>query len=182
MNQNPLMQYSVYQLVNLLTPNMVTIEVQFKRDQGGLTAKEYKYKAPVSMGIKVGDEVIVDSPSSGFVVTVVTKVDEIADIDYQGQSTYKWVVQKVDPTDYQARREKELAAVEHLKKAKASIVRDAEIANIKAAFGQLPPSVAAQIVGGGNLSPTTVDLGSIPDSTKSIGLHAFQQAELILNS
>ncbi len=184
MSNNPLLKYSPYQLVNILTPGMVTLRVRFKdeRNNYAVNGKEYTYKALATMEIKVGDEVIVESPSSGFVVVVVTEVDEFADINYEGNSSYKWVVQKVDPTAYLARKEKENQAIEHLKRAKSSVVRDAEIANIKAAFGLLPPSIAASIPGNSVTNQVVESLaGQVPDSTLNIAAHAFQQAELILS-
>lgn len=128
-------QISTGNLLNLLQSGFVTIKVRFKRDQG-FSSRDYTYKAPASMGIAVGDEVIVDSPSSGMVVVEVMEVDEFGTIDYTAQHSYKWVVQKVDTTAYKIRSEVEKKAYKLLAQAKANLARDQYLGEINGLFGQ----------------------------------------------
>lgn len=60
----------------------------------------YTYKALKTMGLSVGDSVVVDSPKNGLVVVEVVRVDDFVDINLNSDIYYKWVVQKVDLTDH----------------------------------------------------------------------------------
>lgn len=73
----------------------------------GRGQRSYIYKAPKDMGVELDDVVIVGTPSNGLVTALVVQVDEVAQIDVDADFEYKWVVQKVDRTDYDARVERE---------------------------------------------------------------------------
>lgn len=76
-----------------LLNNVSAVEVLFTPSKG-----KYTYLAPDSMGLQVGDKVVVNTPASGFVVVEVTAVDTGWDIDEK--YTYKFVVSKVDTSAY----------------------------------------------------------------------------------
>lgn len=67
----------------------------------------YTYKAPLAMGLRVDDLVIVHSESRGWAFARVMVVDETADIDVDADSNYHWIVQRVDREGYQALIDKE---------------------------------------------------------------------------
>lgn len=62
--------------------------------------KEYCYKAPLADNIKVGDLVVVDSPTEGFTIVRVTRVDSKPRIELDAPFPYKWIVQKIDRSRY----------------------------------------------------------------------------------
>lgn len=78
-----------------------TVSVQFKGAGSVYSGSYYSYLT--DLPLKPGDEVIVDSPSCGFVAV---KVHAILGELNDGKAT-KWIVQKIDPTQYKARQEAE---------------------------------------------------------------------------
>lgn len=85
-----------HHLLNLIQDNYTTIRVVFNDD----TRRGYTYKAPLAAGVVENDFVVVDSPHSGLVTARVIKVDERPKIDLDADYGYKWIVQKVDRTQY----------------------------------------------------------------------------------
>lgn len=75
------------------------VAVQFKGAGKDYNSQRYSYHT--DLPLKIGDEVIVDSPSSGLVVVKVVAVSG----NYDGTSASKWVVQKVDRSEYDRREE-----------------------------------------------------------------------------
>lgn len=75
------------------TPNVV--QVKFK----GYVSAEYSYLT--DLDLKVNDQVIVDSPRDGYVVVVVTKVCG----PLEGTKATKWIIQRVDDTEYKRKEE-----------------------------------------------------------------------------
>ena len=120
-------------LIALLQSNYQTIGVHFKDSRTGApTEKEYTYKCPDSIELKVGDEVVVESPYGGMVVVVVSRLDGYAAIDPSREYTYKWVVQKVETEAYHARREAEQEAFAAFQKARRLAARDKAMKEIMA--------------------------------------------------
>lgn len=78
---------------------MKTVDVQFKGCNGGGVGKSYTYKT--NLDLAVGDDVVVDAPSTGMTVVVVTAVHKTPRIDPQAAYEYKWIVTKVDKTAYE---------------------------------------------------------------------------------
>lgn len=95
----------VDKLVALAQDGVVTVGVTF--DSG---SRRYTYKARASEGIEVGNKVVVDSPSAGYVTATVVAVDAFADIDLDKPWNYKWIVQKVDDAFYKEIQAREAAA------------------------------------------------------------------------
>ena len=85
-------------LVNALHENLNCVQVQFKR---GTNPKKYSYKT--FLDLEIGDECIVDSPLDGTTVVVVVGTDNTALEEFP----CKWLVQKIDMTDYNELVEKE---------------------------------------------------------------------------
>jgi hypothetical protein len=111
-------------LVALLQEGYTTITARF-----GTSAKDYTYRAPLSMALAVGDKVVVDAPSGLSVVTV-SAVHEAPEIDVNSPFNIKWVVSKVDMTTYNEQTRREAAAVVEMQTAqrkKASAEARAEL-------------------------------------------------------
>ena len=99
-------------ILSLLQTGFTTIAVSFEvgmnaTDDPTLRArnrntrvKEYTYKALESDNLKVGDLVVVDSPSEGFTIVEVTRVDAKPRIELDAPFAYKWIVQKIDRSRY----------------------------------------------------------------------------------
>ena len=83
------------QLLLVLQKDYTTIEVVFRG-----SAQRYVYKAKLKEDIKKGDQVIVDSPKTGLTIVEVVNVHAVPKVDLDTSFTYKWVVQKVDRTEY----------------------------------------------------------------------------------
>lgn len=94
--------------------NFRFVKVRFKNEGGAYSAKQYHYKT-LDPTITAGDEVVVDSPTNGFVIVVVTEVLEYYEVEEQGYN-YKWVVQKVDTFAYEELKAKEKAVQKQLAK------------------------------------------------------------------
>lgn len=67
----------------------------------------YTYKAPKDSGLQPGDAVVVDSPRNGLVIARIDEVHDYPKLDLDSDIEYKWVVQKIDMTDYLANLERE---------------------------------------------------------------------------
>lgn len=76
---------------------MKTVIVQFINSY---SSQGYEYFYPDEWNLNVGDRVVVDSPSSGYVTAKVITFNQ------KGKAS-KWLVQKVDDTEYKARKAKE---------------------------------------------------------------------------
>lgn len=76
---------------------MKTVIVQFINSY---SSQGYEYFYPDEWNLNVGDRVVVDSPSSGYVTAKVITFNQ------RGKAS-KWLVQKVDDTEYKARKAKE---------------------------------------------------------------------------
>lgn len=99
-------------ILSLLQTGFTTITVSFDIDltyeedlvqrarNRNKKEKGYTYKALISDNIKVGDLVVVDSPSNGLVIVTVTGVDLHPRIDLSAPFPYKWIVQKIDRARY----------------------------------------------------------------------------------
>lgn len=85
---------NINKLIKALQADLVAVYVKFEG-----TNRRYAYKAHPDMGVKEGDKVIVDTPSSGLKIVDVLEVKK----EMPQISTLKWVVQKVNTADYEAR-------------------------------------------------------------------------------
>jgi hypothetical protein len=77
---------------------MKTVTVKF----AGMSGQTYAYMTDIE-GIEVGDTLVVESASSGFICVTVTSVD---DADDSIEQVTKWIVGKVDVAGYRDRLEK----------------------------------------------------------------------------
>ena len=110
-------------LLALLQENYTTIEVRFPKDghypdddpepwdnrprNSRDLGKTYTYKIWLTTGIDVGDKVVVDSTKKGLLVAQVVEVHAAPKIDIDASFTYKWVIQKVDTTQYESQLAKD---------------------------------------------------------------------------
>lgn len=77
---------------------MDTIGVRFKRDAGARSDIVYSYLSG-NFRIEVGDSVVVDSPSNGYVVVDVVDVKR----NFRSDKAYKFIVDKVADDEYKKR-------------------------------------------------------------------------------
>ena len=86
--------------------NFKFISVVFSPFTGTRT---YTYKT--TLDVQEGDFVIVDTPNGGLSVVQVKKLNDFTDVNFNVTYGYKWVVQKIDRTDYDELvvKEKQLA-------------------------------------------------------------------------
>lgn len=89
-------------MLSLIQSGFTTIAVTYPGER-----RTYTYKAKVSDGVRVGDTVVVDSPNSGLTLVEVVEVHTSPRIDLTATFKYKWIVQKVDRSGYDALLEQE---------------------------------------------------------------------------
>lgn len=87
--------------------DIYSIGVRFPEGRGGYGAKVYTYKVPRAVVLQEGDCVVVDTPSTGFTVVKVVRVDEEPAFEPEDVITYKWIVGKVQHEAYDQLRELE---------------------------------------------------------------------------
>jgi len=112
-------------MVSALQSNMRTIKVSFTHGlhEGSKSAgKLYTYKTR-DESIKEGDWVVVFAANE-YKVCYVHSVDLIPDIDVDAKSAYKWVVQKVDPTQYDLEMQTDQEAYQMLVEAEKKAQRE----------------------------------------------------------
>ena len=95
-------------LIALLQTGYTTVECAF--EVGG---RFYTYKAPVSMGLKKGDLIVVPARDK-FQVVSVHEVHDSPKIDVSKPFEYKWVAQKVDLSAYEDQTKREQEAIEQI--------------------------------------------------------------------
>lgn len=88
--------------------NFKYVEVVFAPYTG---TKTYTYKTLAD--VAQGDFVVVETPTNGYQVVLVLVVKKPEEVDFDVNFNYKWVVDKVDFTDYQ----KSVAAEREIKQA-----------------------------------------------------------------
>jgi hypothetical protein len=104
-------------LLALIQNGYTTVQVRFDN-----TPKTYTYKARGH--IEVGDCVIVDTPRNGLTLAHVVGVDKLPRIDIDADFTYKWIVQRVDRTEYDRTMEQEKAFMDTLQEIERVRQRD----------------------------------------------------------
>lgn len=77
--------------------------------------KRYAYKVPLAWKVEFGDRLLVEAQHSGLTIVEVVEVHETAQIDVDANHDYKWAVQKIDFTEYNALRNRELSFNETLR-------------------------------------------------------------------
>lgn len=144
-------------LMNLLQDHYTTIEVvfsgehdadeyephrpQMRKSNAQSSQQTYTYKAPKSYALVVGDKVIVDSPSVGYTVVTVVNVHPMPRIDINAKYTYKWIVQKVDDSEYRAQMARELEFLDSLAEAERASAREKMV---QEALSGLPDGTAGR--------------------------------------
>lgn len=98
---------------------------QAHAQQAGRTPRLYTYKTPNSYGIKVGDAVIVDTPLKGYSIAYVVEVHaEPFYLDEDSSYELKWIVGKVDDSEYLFRQEQERQFLQSIAQAERSAARE----------------------------------------------------------
>lgn len=111
--KEPTMTVNKMHLVALLQTGYTTVHVTF---DSACRSQAYVYKAPTKMGVAVGDMLVVPARDA-FQVGWVKSVDKSPKIDVKAPFEYKWVVQKVDTTQYTDQTQREAQALEQLEDA-----------------------------------------------------------------
>lgn len=93
--------------------------------------KVYYYKT--LLDFEVGDKAIVDSPYEGLVIVDVVEVKSALQVD--GNFRYKWIVNKVDLTEYQRLNEQEEKILETLAEYRGSILKKEMYESLKEELG-----------------------------------------------
>lgn len=108
----------------------VLLKVCFK---GG--TKNYTYLADKNAGIEAGDTVVVNSPVDGLVCVKVDEVLPSDEIDMNVNFNYRWIVQKVDTTAYDATVAREAHIRNVLRKAELRKARTEMLKNFEQEVG-----------------------------------------------
>lgn len=96
------------QMIAMLQEDYYTVGVQFKRGSQ-LSLKDYTYKVPRKITLQLKDEVVVFTPIDGAAMAIVTRIDDRPVLDLEGSKSYKWIVQKVDFSEYNKKTQTEKA-------------------------------------------------------------------------
>ena len=119
----------------VLTDNAFTVQVKFPGSSTAVSAsKPYTYLCDISE-IVVGDDAVVFVSSGDYEIPKVVKVvsvDRTIDVDLLGDIDYKWIVQRVDTTDY----DRKLQEAQELQGKLAKLRRDAARNQLKSALVQ----------------------------------------------
>lgn len=100
----------IHHLITLLQEGYTTCRVLF-----AVGGRAYTYKLPLDMGVKVGDNVVVDV-SGDLKVVEISEIDTEPVIDIRAPYALRWVVCRVDRSRYDEQMIREEHAVEELAK------------------------------------------------------------------
>lgn len=84
-----------------------SVRKRFGSEDFAPQVRTYIYKAAIADNLKEGDHVVVETASAGLTVDKVMEVHTAPQIDVDADFDYKWIVQKVDRTEYDARVKRE---------------------------------------------------------------------------
>jgi hypothetical protein len=101
-------------LIEAIQTNYTTVRVKY--DKNGVL---YTFKVLRDLILEPGDLVLIESTRGFFRTVEVVSVDKNPDIDYEAPFEYKWIVSKVDLSDYQNIKQREqqiLDKIEFLKR------------------------------------------------------------------
>lgn len=129
-------------ILSLFDDTVKTVGVKF-------TARECTYTYKTRLALAAGDEVVVETPSNGLQVVTITRVDEEPDFDVNSVIDYKWIVCKVDRTEYDAA----LARDAELHKEIAKVQRRNHREAAKNALAQSLPGLATFLNAGKEPAP-----------------------------
>lgn len=128
----------IHHLITLLQEGYTTCRARF-----AVGGKTYTYKLPLDMGVKVGDNCVVDV-SGDLKVVEIAEIDDEPVIDIRAPYALRWVVCKVDRARYDEQMIREEQAAEELakqerKNAKAKALEQllglVDVAALKAILG-----------------------------------------------
>lgn len=118
----------------VLTDNAFTVQVKFFNSTANTSGRVYTYLCDIAE-IAVGDDAVVFVSSGDYEIPKVVKVvsvDRTIDVDLLGDIDYKWIVQRVDTTDY----DRKLQEAQELQGKLAKLRRDAARNQLKSALVQ----------------------------------------------
>lgn len=105
------------------------VKVAFKNGQ-----RLYTYKSLIP-DLEAGDTVIVESPSEGLVTVVVHSVHKLHELALKADIHYKWIVQKVDLTEYERVQSAEAEAQKVINNAQTKKLHEEMRENLKDQLG-----------------------------------------------
>lgn len=97
------------QLLTSLQTGYTTCDVKFAN-----TNRHYTYKVPLSWDLQPQDQIVVESPTTGYTIVEVVGVHREPQIDFESRYTYKWAVCKVDDKHYKQIAEWEMNFLKEL--------------------------------------------------------------------
>lgn len=142
------MSNNMQTLFAAMIPNLRCVGVKFCDQNGSPMGREYTYKT-LDPTIEVNQKVIVDTPVSGLTVVQVVSVSGVEAMDNKTVD-YKWVVQKVDTTEYQALLEKD-----------AQLAHTIKLANQAAAIAKARKEFEETLAAAGLDSDAVINLKSL---------------------
>lgn len=118
-------------ILSLVQTGYTTVRVAYNAED----IKTYTFKAKNHLNLQVGDFVVIPSSYKfGITIGVVTDIDETPDINTSAEFSYKWVIQKVDQTEYNATLETEAAFEKAYREIERNRVRNTALAEFRNAF------------------------------------------------
>ncbi|QDP52315.1 MAG: hypothetical protein Unbinned4162contig1001_15 [Prokaryotic dsDNA virus sp.] len=123
----------ITQLMATMSDKLTTVKVKFKDACGQPIGKNYTYCT--DLDLNEGDEVVVDAPSTGMTVVVVTQVDKLPQLDPNARFNYKWIVSKVDVEAHDKRQEKYNEIAEQFQEIQAKAQKAKMINQLKVDLG-----------------------------------------------
>lgn len=130
---------------HLLQQDMITIGVVFPGSSQGYTYIVHKDT------VELGDFVVVDSPSNGYVVAKVARVDADLNIDVTSSLNYKYVVQVICDAEYLERLDQQKAFDGELRKQQRASIRDQALAMFPGAINAMK-AIGQDIAVAGNVA------------------------------
>lgn len=126
---------NIMSLLASVTKGVSVVGVRFKDANGVAMGKVYHYKT-TDASVVEGDEVVVNSPFGGLQVVKVQSVQSAGDvIDATNGIDYKWIVQKVDLSDYLAKQEQDHKDQELIAKVQRRVQQQKALREIRDALG-----------------------------------------------
>lgn len=131
-------------LIATMCENIVGVQVQFKDHLGEPFGKCYTYLS-TNTNIEEGDSVVVDAPNTGLTVVTVASVDP--NFEIVSNVNYKFLVQKVDTTQYDSNMEALTQAVETLRKLQRRAAAKKQMLEIAETLGDDGAAALEEVLG-----------------------------------
>lgn len=127
--------------------------------------KQYAYKVPVDKVLKLGDDIVVNSPYHGLVVVTVFNIIHNDNEKLMHCKNVKWIVDTIDADAYRERIAQEQEAVKLLQQSRIKKARDEAVEAIRIEFGD---DVFKQLNASGQLASKIIEqqVNTVKDDTR----------------